>query len=102
MKLFKLLARGKVFYSRAALYISVLNFLMIMGTFKKTYSIHISLYLLVPLGVIFVLAIGIFDYHMVMANEIEYSNKRNDIRSKLDELDSKIEVLLNDKSKEER
>ena len=78
--MFGWLAKVKVYFSRAGMYVSMLNFLMILATFKLTYSINISAFIIVPIGFFLALTLGYIDYKLVMKHEIEHSNKQNDIK----------------------
>jgi len=91
--MFNLLAKIKVYYSRAGIYVSVLNFLMILATFKITYDIQISAFILVPIGLLFTLGVGFMDYKLVMKHEITHSNKQNNIKKQLDEIQKQLENL---------
>ncbi len=92
--MFNLLAKIKVYYSRAGIYVSVLNFLMILATFKITYDIQVSAIIIVPIGLLFTLGVGLMDYKLVMKHEIVHSNKQNNIKKQLDEIQKQINLLL--------
>jgi hypothetical protein len=99
LNVFKKIAQAKVFYSRSAIYISILNFLMILATFKASYNINISIFILIPMGVFLVLILGFLDYKLVMANEIMYSNQQNNIKSQLNIIEKKIDKLYLEENK---
>ena len=90
---FEKLANIKVYFGRIGAYLSVINFLMILATFKLSYNIPISAYVIIPIGMIFAILIGYADYRFIMKYEIEHSNKQNNIKKQLD----KIQKLLEEK-----
>ena len=93
--MFNIIAKLKVYFSRAGMYISVLNFLMLLATFKLSYKVQISAMILIPLGLIFTLFIGWIDYKLVMKHELEHVNKQNDIKAQLNVIQKKLEIIEN-------
>ena len=93
--MFNILARFKVYFSRASIYISLLNFLMILATFKLTYNINVSAIIIVPLGMLFTFFIGWLDYNLVMKHEIKHNNKQNNIKTQLDYIQKQLEEIKN-------
>lgn len=94
-KFFIYIARFKVIFSSASFYISVLNFALILATFKKTYNIPISAYVIIPLGLISLLIIGLVDYIFILRKQSAMINKKNNIKSQLDRVEKKIDKLIN-------
>ena len=92
-KMFNAIAKLKVYFSRAGMYISILNFLMLLATFKLSYNIQISAIIIIPLGLIFTLIIGWIDYKLVMVHEMEHVNKQNDIKTQLNIIQKKLEDM---------
>ena len=93
-KLFELIAKYKIYYSNAGLYMSIVNFILILATFKINYKINISLFLLAPIGFIVMFTIGYIDYKLVSAHQLKYINSRNDIKHQLDRIEK---ILKNQK-----
>lgn len=91
---FDRIARFKVYFSSAGLYLSIINFLMILATFKLTYKINISAYILVPLGFIGVLLLGYLDYILILKHQTKHSNKKNNLKHQLDRIEKKLDELL--------
>ena len=96
-KLFELIAKCKVYVMRSATYITILNFLMIIATFKKTYNIPISSFILVPCGVIGGLILGWIDYKVILSRETIMNNKQNNVKHQIDRIESKLDQLLKKK-----
>ena len=90
MKLFTAVAQLKVYFSRAGMYISIINFMLLLATFKLTYNINISAFVIVPLGVIFTLLIGYLDYRLIFVQEIIHANKQSDIKKQLNKIEEMI------------
>lgn len=84
------LAKLKVYFLRAGTYVNIINFLLILATFKLTYSINISSFIVVPIGFLIVLLVGYIDYKIIMKNEIEHTNKQNDIKIQLDRIENML------------
>jgi hypothetical protein len=93
---FDLFAKFKVYFGSAAFYLSFVNFILILATFKVSYNIDISAFVLVPLGFFLVLIIGFVDYRVILSRQISHSNKKNDLKSQLDRVEKKLDDLLGD------
>jgi len=91
---FDLIARFKVYFSSAGLYLSIANFLMILATFKLTYNIKISAYILVPIGFLGVILLGFLDYMLILKYQTKHSNKKNSLKHQLDRIEEKLDELL--------
>lgn len=91
---FDTIAKFKVYFSSAGLYLSVVNFLMILATFKLTYGIDISAFILVPLGFIGVIILGYLDYILILKYQTKHSNKKNDLKHQMNRIEKKLDKLL--------
>jgi len=89
-RIIKKISEGKVYFRRAGIYLSVLNFLMILSNFKSNYKINISSYYVIPIGFLFTLFVGWLDYIIIMKFEIKHNNKKNNIKTQLDRIENKI------------
>jgi len=94
MNIYQYLAKIKTYFVRTSLYVSILNFGMIISTVKIQYGIDISLFLIIPLSFVFVLFIGYVDYKLIMRPEFEFNNKQNDMKNDLDDLKISIDRLV--------
>lgn len=92
-KLFGTIAKIKIYFGSSALYLSIINFIMILATFKATYNINISAYYIVPIGFVGVIIMGWLDYTLIAKHQIKYANKKNDIKAQLNRLEDKINKL---------
>ncbi len=92
-----LFAKFKVYFNSAAFYLSFINFILILATFKLTYGIEVSALILAPAGFILVLFIGFLDYKLILSSQIKHSNKKNDLKTQLDRVEMKLDLLLGDK-----
>lgn len=96
--LIDLVAKFKVYFGSAAFYLSFLNFVLILATFKLTYGIKISAFLLVPVGFFLVLIIGFLDYKLILLSQTKHSNKKNDLKIQMDRIEEKLDILLEKKN----
>jgi hypothetical protein len=92
-KIFVLAAQFKVYFSTASFYLSFINFVLILATFKLTYGIDISAFILIPLGFIFVLFIGFLDYRLILSHQSKYVNRKNDLKTQLDRIEEKLDRI---------
>lgn len=93
--MFNWFAQLKVYFARSGMYIGIINFLMILATFKITYNIPVSAYIIVPVGFVFALGVGYADYKLVMTHEVKHNNKKNDIKQQLNEIQKQLLKLEN-------
>lgn len=84
------IAQIKVYFAGASLYISVINFLLIMATFKQLYRIEVSAFVVVPAGLAITIFIGFIDYKYIRRHENEHQNKMNDLKEQLDRIEAKL------------
>ena len=92
--MFKHIAKLKVYLGRAVSYISILNFIMISATFKVSYGLDISIFLLAPVMVIIALIAGYIDYKVVLKHEIRHNNEQNNVKHQIDVIEKKIDSLV--------
>jgi len=90
MNLFELVARWKLYLNRTASYLSILNFILIFLTFKKTYNINIPSIIIIPVCIILSIIIGWIDYLLIMPREIIWNNKQNDVKKQIDRIEKKL------------
>lgn len=91
------LAEFKVYFSSASMYLSIINFILLLATFKLTYGINISAFILVPIGFLFVLLVGFLDYKLILSHQSKHINKKNDLKNQLNRVEDKLDKLLEDK-----
>lgn len=95
-KFFNVIARGKVYLARSSAYVAIGNFLMLLATFKISYGINLSAFIIVPVGFVLAVLVGWLDYKLLMRRETVHVNKQNDIKRQLDELSVKLDRLKNE------
>lgn len=91
--LFKLAAQLKVYFQSATFYLSFVNFVLILATFKVTYGIDISAFVIVPLGFICVLLLGFLDYKLILSHQSKYINEKNSLKSQLNSIEKKLNSI---------
>ncbi len=94
MKPLKILAKYKVYFGGASLYLSVINFLLAISTVTRLYNINISIWLMIPLGFCGTIFIGWLDYKLIRRYENEHSNRVNDIREYIEKIDIKMDKFM--------
>lgn len=90
-RLFKMLANLMVYYGGISPYVSIINFGLLLGTFKQAYNLDISSWILIPGGIFCALSLGFFDYRFVLPYRLAKSNRQNDIKNDVNN------ILLNQK-----
>ncbi len=95
--LFEVIAKLKVYFTNAGLYLSIGNFLMILATFKLTYNIRVSAYIIIPVGFVCILLLGYLDYKLIYKHQTKHSNKMNDVKSQLNRIEEKMDLILSKK-----
>lgn len=88
--LFSRIAEFKVYFNNSAFYVSFINFIILLATFKKVYDIQASVFIIAPLGIALIIFLGWLDYNFIYKSQIEYVNKKNDIKIQLDRIESCI------------
>jgi hypothetical protein len=88
--MFKFLAKLKVYVMRTSTYLSIINLILIFLTFKKTYEIQVSSFLLVPIILLFAILIGFLDHKLILRHELHHINKQNNIKDQLDRIENKL------------
>ena len=72
-----------------------------LATFKRSYGITISAYIIVPVGFLGTIIIGWLDYNYIRKYENEHQNKMNDIKEQLNRIEEnlyhKMGVIRKDK-----
>lgn len=91
--LFYKLAKLKVYILRTTTYLSLINFVLILATFKNVYDIQISNFILIPVGVLFGLFIGILDYVLILKHETEFQNKKNDVKHQITNIENMVREI---------
>lgn len=89
-RLFNLIAIFKVLFLRSGSYIGVINFILLIGTFKQTYNMEFSFYYVVPLAFLLILIIGYLDYKLILFSETRIANTKNDIKIQLNRMEELI------------
>lgn len=92
--LFEKLAHVKVYFASAGVYTNIVNFALILATFKATYNIDIPVYVLVPFGFVCIITVGFIDYTMILKHQQKHVNKQNDLKVDMIKLEKKIDKLL--------
>ena len=83
-----------VYYSGVAPYISIVNFSLILATFKQTFNLQVSAYVIVPIGILGALLVGYIDYKLLLPHRLARANKQNDIKGDVNEILRNQKLIL--------
>ena len=91
-KLFDFVAWFNVYFNSFSKYLTIINFFLILLTFKSVYNINIKSVFLIPLMLFIGFLIGFIDYKFIQIPQNLIANKTNDIKSDLLEIKKLLEV----------
>jgi len=94
--IFTYIAKMKIYMGNVGIYLGMLNFVLLLATFKEVYDINISILILTSIGLLGIIIIGYLDYNYIFLKQTIYTNKRNDIKTQLDRIEK---ILKNDNKK---
>lgn len=86
IKFFNVVAWIKIYFNNLSSYLGIVNFILLLLTFKSVYDINISSMIIVPLALFFGLLIGYLDYRFIQKPQYIISNKVNDLKDNLEEI----------------
>jgi len=93
MAITKNIGKAVVYYQSAAKYVGIINFILILATFKATYNINISNTIIIPIGIIGIIIIGTIDYKYILKHQIAHQNEQNNLLQEIRKANKKIEEL---------
>ena len=94
MNLFRKMGTLMVYFQSMAPYISIVNFSLILATFKQAFHLEISAYLIVALGLLSTLLMGYLDYTFILPHRIAKANKQNDIKQDVKDIIINQKLIL--------
>lgn len=83
-ELFKLIARLKVYILRAGSWLTIINFILIVSTFIKVWSIQISFWVLSPIIIIVSIIVGYIDVEVLKL--FRYENDIMNLHNRIEEI----------------
>jgi len=86
IKLFKSVAWFKVYFNGLASYLGIINFLLLLLTFKSIYHIDVKAIVIIPLAILFGGLIGYIDYAYIQKPQNLIANQMNDLKQDLEEI----------------
>lgn len=89
-KLFVRVAWFKTYFNGLASYLGIINFVLLLLTFKSVYSINISAWFIVPTALLVGGLVGWLDYNYIQRPQNEISNAMNDLKFQLNRLEEKL------------
>ncbi len=96
--LFKLIAKNKVYLSRAMFYASMLNTAMLVLITKDKYIPEIHGLLILFFGGIIVILVGYIDHTYVFKHEAKHINSKNDLKHDMIRIEKKLDKLIDAKN----
>jgi len=93
----KKIARLKVYILRAGTWVSIINFILIAGTFVNVWQIKISFWVLAPLILIISAIVGYLDVEILKLFKYEFDimnlhNQIDEIKKDLEKIKKKLEI----------
>jgi len=89
-KLFNSVAWFKVYFNGLASYLGIINFLLLLLTFKSVYHIDVKAIIVIPAAILFGGLIGFIDYKYIQKPQNKISNEMNDLKHDLEEIKQMI------------
>lgn len=87
---FQTLARLKVYFSSAGLYMSIGTFVLLLINTMKTYQLPLHPLLAVVGGFTLATIVGWLDYTLVRRYENEHANRMNDLKEQLNRIEERL------------
>ena len=94
MKFFEKMGEVMVYFQGVAPYLSLVNFALLLATFKQTFKIDISVWVIVPAGLVVALLVGLFDYTFILPHRIKRANRQNDIKQDVKDIIHNQELIM--------
>jgi hypothetical protein len=91
MNIIKILAKLKVYLQRAMIYGSVVNFILVIGTFIKIWGINLSFWSLIPLTIIPSIILGYVDVEILKI--FKYENDIMNLHNRIEEIKEDLELI---------
>jgi hypothetical protein len=90
-ELFKKIAKLKVYILRAGSWVTIVNFILIAGTFINVWQIKISFWVLAPLILIASAIVGYIDVEVLKL--FKYENDIMNLHNRIDEIKKDLEAI---------
>ncbi|HPE15038.1 MAG TPA: hypothetical protein PLT65_04310 [Bacilli bacterium] len=84
------LAWLKTYFNSMASYLGIVNFLLLLLTFKNVYHINFSAWLVVPSALLLGGLVGYLDYRFVLIKQNTISNDVNNLKHQLDRIEERL------------
>lgn len=91
--LFKSVAWIKVYFNSLASYLGILNFLLLLLTFKNVYNIQISAFVIIPIALLFGGIVAFVDYNFIQKPQNAITNQVNDLKHDLNDIKIMIKEI---------
>lgn len=90
-KIFRMIAWIKIYFNGLASYLGIINFLLLLLTFKSVYNIELKAIIIIPAALFLACLIGYLDYKYVQKSQNIISNQMNDLKTDLEIIKKKLE-----------
>jgi len=91
MSIFKTIARLKVYILRAGTWITILNFILVAGTFISVWKINISFWVLTPAIIIISIIVGYIDVEVLKL--FKYENDIMNLHNRIEDIKKDLEMI---------
>lgn len=92
-RFFVKLAEFKNYFARASTYISLVNFVLLLATFKKTYNLQISVVLVTLIGLSIITITGIIDYKFIFLKQNTHAYYKTPSRIEFDRINLRLDEI---------
>lgn len=92
MKLWKVIAESKNYITRTSGWLSIINSIMIILTFKQVYNLKINATTIIIPGIILMLIIGYIDHKIIFPYQVRHMNTQNDIKDDIKKIKRKLNI----------
>lgn len=93
MNLFKFVAYFKTYFNSLSSYLGIVNFVLLLLTFKNVYGINIKAYIIVLFALLVGLIVGFIDYKYIIREQNIISNNKNDLKSDLKKVMKELKII---------
>lgn len=92
-KIFETIGRMKLYFNNVGTYLSIVNFTMLMLTFKKVYDIKVNAFWIALTGLVVIFIVGFIDYKLIYRHQLKEGNRMNDMKIQLDRIEEKLKKI---------
>ena len=88
--MFRKIAIVKNYFGRVSGYLSPINFILLLLTFKQNYNIEIKAIYVILITIPLIILFGFIDHKFILKHELNHINERNNIKIQLDRIEKRL------------